>query len=295
MLKKINSKDPIKIMKKYLELIRFYQPIGTILLFLSSLFGIVFAMQKIDFNLEILKVIILFFIGSFIMRSAGCIINDLADRNFDNKVKRTKNRPIAARQISIINAFIFLISLLSIGLVILLQFNKLTIILGFIAVFLVILYPFCKRFTYYPQFILGITFNFSVLISYSAITNEINLSIILLYLISIIWTIIYDTIYAFSDIKDDLKIGIKSTAIKFSKRPKLILNILGMVKISLLLILAIINNFDHINFVMIIIYFFFFIWQMGQWKIDNQDNSIKIFKNNIINGFMICMIILNIA
>jgi len=281
-------------MKKYLELIRFYQPIGFILLFLSSLFGVVFAMQKVTFNLEILKIVILFFVGSFIMRSAGCIINDLADRNFDNKVKRTKDRPIAAGQISIINAFIFLILLLLIGLVILLQFNKLTIILGFIAIFLVILYPFCKRFTYYPQFILGITFNFSVLMSYSAIINEINLSIILLYLMAIIWTIIYDTIYAFSEINDDLKIGIKSTAIKFAKRPKLILNILGIAKISLLLIVAIINNFNYVNFAMIIIYFTFFIWQMGQWQIGDQDNSIKIFKNNIINGLMICMIILNV-
>ena len=282
-------------MKKYLELIRFYQPIGFILLFLSSLFGVVFAMQKVTFNLEILKIVILFFVGSFIMRSAGCIINDLADRNFDNKVKRTKDRPIAAGQISIINAFIFLILLLLIGLVILLQFNKLTIILGFIAIFLVILYPFCKRFTYYPQFILGITFTFSVIMSYSAIINEINLSIILLYLSAIIWTIIYDTIYAFADIKDDLKIGIKSTAIKFSKRPKLILIILGMAKIFLLLILAIINNFNYVNFIMIIIYFVFFIWQIYIWQIDDQDNSIKIFKNNIINGLLICMIILNIV
>jgi 4-hydroxybenzoate polyprenyltransferase len=282
-------------MNKYLELIRFYQPIGFILLFLSSLFGIIFSMQKVAFNMEILKVIIFFFVGSFIMRSAGCIINDLADRNFDDKVKRTKNRPIADGQISIINALIFLIFLLLIGLVILLQFNKLTIILGFIAIFLVILYPFCKRFTYYPQFILGITFNFSVLMSYSAIINEINLSIILLYLIAIIWTIIYDTIYAFADIKDDLKIGIKSTAIKFSKRPKLILIILGMAKIFLLLILAIINNFNYVNFIMIIIYFVFFIWQIYIWQIDDQDNSIKIFKNNIINGLLICMIILNIV
>jgi 4-hydroxybenzoate polyprenyl transferase len=282
-------------MNKYLELIRFYQPIGFILLFLSSLFGIIFSMQKVVFNMEILKVIIFFFVGSFIMRSAGCIINDLADRNFDDKVKRTKNRPIADGQISIINALIFLIFLLLIGLVILLQFNKLTIILGFIAIFLVILYPFCKRFTYYPQFILGITFNFSVLMSYSAIINEINLSIILLYLIAIIWTIIYDTIYAFADIKDDLKIGIKSTAIKFSKRPKLILIILGMAKIFLLLILAIINNFNYVNFIMIIIYFVFFIWQIYIWQIDDQDNSIKIFKNNIINGLLICMIILNIV
>ncbi|MDA7705560.1 4-hydroxybenzoate octaprenyltransferase [Rickettsiales bacterium] len=279
-------------MKKYLELIRFYQPIGFILLFLSSLFGIVFALRNKDFNLEILQISILFLIGSFIMRSAGCIINDIADRDFDKEVARTKDRPITSGQISVKQAIIFLGVLLLIGFLILIQFNKLTIILGFLSLFFVILYPFCKRFTYFPQFILGITFNFSVLMSYSAITNQINFSIILLYLLAVIWTVIYDTIYAFADIGDDQKIGIKSTAIKFSEHPKLILIILGLIKISLLIAIAIINYFSYINFVLILIYLIFFMWQIKKWNINDRKESIKIFKENVINGIIINIILI---
>jgi len=278
-------------MKKYLELIRFYQPIGFFLLFLSSSFGIVFALRNQYFDLEIFKITILFFIGSFIMRSAGCIINDIADRNFDKKVARTKNRPITSGQISVKQAIIFLGFLLLIGLIILLQFNKLTIFLGFFALFFVILYPFCKRFTYFPQFILGITFNFSVLMSYSAITNQINISIILLYLAAVIWTIIYDTIYAFADIEDDQKIGIKSTAIKFSKNPKLILTILGLIKMTLLTIIATINNFSNGSFVIIFLYLLFFLWQINGWGINDKKQCLTIFKNNVFNGVIISLIL----
>lgn len=278
-------------MKKYLALIRFYQPVGFFLLFLSSLFGIIFALRSQNFDFEILKIAILFFIGSFIMRSAGCIINDIADRDFDKKVARTKNRPITSGQISVKEAIVFLGFLLLIGLIILLQFNKLTILLGFFALFFVILYPFCKRFTYFPQFILGITFNFSVLMSYSAITNQINLSIILLYLVAVIWTIIYDTIYAFADIADDVKIGIKSTAIKFSKNPKLILIILGVVKILLLTIIAIINKFHYVNFIIIFCYLLFFSQQIKLLDISDKNNCIKYFKANIYNGLLMILIL----
>jgi 4-hydroxybenzoate polyprenyltransferase len=281
-------------MKKYLELIRFYQPIGFLLLFLSSLFGIIFALNDRKLDLEILQIIILFFIGSFIMRSAGCIVNDIVDRNLDNKVTRTKNRPITSGQISIKQALIFLIFLLLIGFVILLQFNKLTIFLGFLALFLVILYPFCKRFTYYPQIILGITFNFSVLMSYSAITNEINFSIILIYCASLIWTIIYDTIYAFADIDDDKKIGIKSTAIKFSNDPKSFLIILFFIKMFLLVRIIMINNFSILNFVIIIFYFLFFLYQITIWDQYDKQQSIKIFKSNIYNGLIIAFLLFDL-
>ncbi|MFT4717688.1 MAG: 4-hydroxybenzoate polyprenyltransferase [Rickettsiales bacterium] len=278
-------------MRKYLELIRFFQPIGSILLFLSSSFGIIFALRDQNFNLEILQITILFFIGSFVMRSSGCIINDITDRNLDKRVARTKNRPITSGKISVLQALIFLAALLLVGLAILLQFNLLTILLGFVALFLVILYPFCKRFTYYPQFILGITFNFSILMSYSAITNQITFSIILLYFVGLIWTIIYDTIYAFADIEDDLKIGIKSTAIKFSKNPKLILTILGLIKIALLTIIATINSFFIGSFVTIFLYLLFFFWQIKGWDINDKKQCLTIFKNNVLNGVIIGLIL----
>jgi 4-hydroxybenzoate polyprenyltransferase len=280
-------------MKNYLELIRFFQPTGFILLFLASSFGIIFALHDQNFNLEILRVTILFLIGSFIMRSAGCIINDIIDRDFDKKVARTNNRPITSGKISVPKALIFLAILLSIGLFIILQFNKLTIFLGLTSVIFIIFYPFCKRFTYYPQFILGITFNFAILMSYGAIKNEINLSIILLYFVGVIWTIIYDTIYGFSDIEDDLKVGIKSTSIKFSKNPKLILIILGLIKISLLSIVIAINNFYQAKFFMILLYLLFFIYQIKSLDISNKEQCFKSFKINIINGILILMILTN--
>lgn len=217
----------------YLRLARLHQPTGIWLLFLPCLFGILLA-TKCAYLVthEVYRVTVLFFVGSLLMRSAGCIINDLCDRKFDVLVTRTKNRPLASGEISVRNALILLFVLLLASLAILLSFNVKTIVSGFVALALVATYPLMKRFTYYPQVFLGLTFNFGILMSNLALIDRINFSTIFLYFAAIVWTVIYDTIYAFQDIEDDLRFGVKSTAIKFQNRPKEILNYLCLAMLA---------------------------------------------------------------
>lgn len=198
-------------MNRYLSLIRFYNQIGTLLLFIPCTWGLIYAR---DFSPAHW---ILFLMGAFIMRSAGCIINDMVDAKLDCHVVRTKNRPLANGSISKASAMIFLSLLLLPSLCVLLQFNELTIKIGIASVFFVILYPFCKRFTHYPQIILGITFNVGIIMAYTAATNSIIWQIFILYAIGILWTIFYDTIYAIQDVKCDISTGIKSIATRFMK------------------------------------------------------------------------------
>ena len=149
------------------------------------------------------------------MRSAGCIFNDIIDRNLDKKVERTKQRPIASKKVSLSQAFSYIILLCLISLTILLQFNLLTIILGMSSMLLAFSYPFMKRITYWPQLFLGLTFNWGVIMGWSSIANNVSLEPIILYVAAIFWTLGYDTIYGLQDVKDDEIIGVKSTSIRF--------------------------------------------------------------------------------
>lgn len=217
-----------------LKLIRFNNITGVWLLFFPALFGVLLA-NKTPNDANILNILGLFFIGSFVMRSAGCIINDVADRKFDKKVTRTKSRPLASEEMHLFTAFGVLALLLAIGLAILLQFNLLSIQLGIGALILAIIYPFAKRFTHYPQFFLGLAFSFGCLIANAAINNNVTQPIVLLYAACVVWSLIYDTIYAYQDVKDDLKAGIKSSAIKFGENPQKILFALTGLQIILLI------------------------------------------------------------
>jgi 4-hydroxybenzoate polyprenyltransferase len=209
----------------YLKLSRINNPVGIFLLLLPCFCAIALVVKILpDPNYFILtKILLLFTIGAILMRSAGCVINDLLDAKFDVKVARTKNRPIALGLISKIEALIFLFLLLVFAFIILMQFNLKTIITGILAFFLVLIYPLSKRITYFPQIILGFTFNLGVFMASFTILNDISCGIIILFLIHLVWTIIYDTIYAFQDLEDDLKIGTKSTAIAFGIKAKIIL------------------------------------------------------------------------
>ncbi len=195
-------------MKRYLSIIRFFNPTGYILLFLPCAMAVGLFGNITDYY----GLIILFFIGSFVMRSAGCIINDLLDMDIDKRVERTKNRPLAAGDISISRALVLFVFLNIIGLVILFQLSTEAIILGFISAFLFVIYPLMKRITFWPQLFLGITYNTGVLIASAHIKHEVTLPSIILYLGCIFWTLYYDTIYAFMDLKDDKKINVKSLA-----------------------------------------------------------------------------------
>ena len=264
------------------------RPIGIWLLFLPCLFGISLSIKKVALNpKDILYFTILFGLGSFIMRSAGCIINDIFDHKFDAQVKRTKNRPIAAQKITHLEALKLLVLLLICGLIILLQFNYLTILSGFFALILAITYPLMKRITYYPQIFLGLAFNFGILMSGLAITQKIDVSFIILYLASIIWTLIYDTIYAYQDIEDDLKIGVKSATIKFSKNPKIILSSLSLIMFFIICYLGIKESFKIGFFISNFLALFFLIYKIKNCDFKNDKNCLEVFKANFLVGFLI--------
>jgi len=208
----------------YLRLMRFNKPIGILLLLWPTLWALWLATDGKPPTL----IVTVFIAGVIIMRAAGCLINDIADRNFDGLVERTNQRPLVTGEVSIKQAlalFIFL-CLLALGLV--LTLNHFTIGLAIVALVLAIIYPFSKRFISFPQFILGIAFNWSIPMAFAATTNTIPNIAWLLYLITLLWTVVYDTQYAMVDREDDLRIGIKSTAIWFGKNDLYILDMLHL-------------------------------------------------------------------
>lgn len=273
-----------------IKLTRLNKPTGILLLFLPCLFGI-FLSYKENNKVDILLYIALFFAGSVVMRSAGCIINDIIDKKFDQKVKRTTSRPIANGEIGVFTALVILGILLIAGLAILLQFNQLTIIIGVVALVLIIIYPLTKRITYYPQFFLGITFNSGILLASASMANKITLPIILLYISSIFWTLIYDTIYAYQDIEDDLKIGLKSSAIKFGPNPQKILYTLAVLQVALLVAVGILSKLHLLYHSLIYLALFHLLCQIKSCDFTDSKKCLDRFKSNTTAGAIIAMAI----
>ena len=180
------------------------------------------------------------------MRSAGCIVNDIVDKDFDKKVQRTKKRPIASGKISIKKSFFYVLVLCSLAFLVLMQFNFLTIVLGMSSMFLAFSYPFMKRITYWPQLFLGITFNWGIIMAWAALNNSISYEILTLYVSAIFWTLGYDTIYGAQDMSEDEIIGLKSTSIKFKKNIKLFVTISYL--ITILTMCYLFSNFFGLNF-----------------------------------------------
>ena len=207
----------LKKITNYLELIRFNKPIGFLLLMWPCWFGL----SLLDLEIKnLISWLLIFLLGSFLMRSAGCIINDIIDKDFDKSVERTKYRPLASNRISITEAIFLLSIFLGLGLIILLQFNLYSIMLGLMSMPFVFVYPFMKRITFWPQVFLGITFSWGALIVSMQFNQSITFQFILLYIGCVIWTLGYDTIYAYQDREDDIKQNIKSTAILFGDNGK---------------------------------------------------------------------------
>ena len=207
-------------LKLFVELTRMNKPIGFMLLFWPCSWGLAYA-YSINKNTDLfIYYLVLFFLGSVLMRSAGCIFNDIIDKDYDNKVERTKKRPITSGKISVQRSFIYVLILCGLAFLILIQFNFFTILLGLGSMFLAFAYPFMKRFTYWPQLFLGITFNWGMIMAWTAMLNNLSAEIIILYFSAIFWTLGYDTIYGTQDISDDEIIGLKSTAIKFKNNIK---------------------------------------------------------------------------
>ena len=278
----------MKQLNLFIELTRLRKPIGYMLLFWPCAWGLSLAY---DFSNNIntyFFYLILFFFGSVLMRSAGCIVNDIVDKEFDKKVSRTKNRPIASERVSINLALIYVISLCFIALLVLLNFNFLTIILALCSMPLAFSYPLMKRYTYWPQLFLGVTFNYGLILGWICITNKIEFIPIILYTGAIFWTLGFDTIYGYQDIKDDEIIGVKSTSIKFKKNPKLFLMICYTTFIMSLLIVGLFMKFKYFYYIFLIIpIFHLFFFQIKNFNKEDSINCLKIFKSNNLLGSLI--------
>ncbi len=220
-------------LRSYLQLMRLDKPIGTLLLLWPTLWAVWIAAK----GQPDISILIIFIVGVILMRAAGCVINDWADRHFDGKVKRTAQRPLATGAIPQKHALFLFVALSFFAFALVLFLNLQTILFSLIAVGLAILYPFMKRYTYYPQVVLGAAFSWGIPMAFMAINEQVSAVGWVLFLTNLLWTIAYDTEYAMVDRKDDLKIGIKSTAILFGDADKLIIGILqGMVILALLLV-----------------------------------------------------------
>ncbi|VAW16744.1 4-hydroxybenzoate polyprenyltransferase [hydrothermal vent metagenome] len=200
--------------RPYARLARLDRPIGTWLLMWPCLWGVALASAAGGLAPD-WRLLLAFAIGAMVMRGAGCTFNDIVDRDIDARVKRTASRPLPSGQVSLTGAWVFLVGQCLVGLAVLVQFNTFTILLGLGSLVLVAIYPFMKRFTYWPQVFLGLAFNWGALMGWSAVTGTLATPAILLYLAGILWTLGYDTIYAHQDKEDDILIGVKSTALRF--------------------------------------------------------------------------------
>ena len=272
----------------FIELTRLKSPTGYMLLFWPCAWGLTIAYDfSNNINIYIFY-LLLFFLGSILMRSAGCIINDIVDRNFDQKVVRTKNRPIASGKISIKLALIYSLILCLLAFLILINFNFLTIVLAICSMPLAFSYPLMKRYTYWPQLFLGITFNYGLILGWTSVNENLNIIPIIFYIGAIFWTLGYDTIYGFQDIKDDEIIGVKSTSIKFKKNPILFLFICYAIFTISILTLGFKMNFNNLFFMFFILPFIhLFIFQIKRLKIEDSLNCLKIFKSNNFLGLLI--------
>ena len=274
-------------LKLFIQLTRLDKPIGYMLLFWPCSWGLTIA-YNFENNLNIyIFYLVLFFFGSVLMRSAGCIVNDIADRKYDKKVLRTKNRPIASGKISVIQGFFYVLLLCLLALIVLLQFNKLTIFLALASMPLAFIYPYMKRLTYWPQLFLGITFNYGLLLGWISIQENLSLTPIIFYIGAIFWTLGYDTIYGYQDIKDDEIIGVKSTSIKFKNNPKKFLSLCYVITLISLIIIKLSMNFNNTYFLFMILPAMHLFFQVKMLDIKDDNICLKIFKSNNMLGLII--------
>ena len=278
----------MKHLNLFIELTRLKKPIGYMLLFWPCLWGLTLVY---DFNNEIYtyaKYLIFFLLGSILMRSAGCIVNDIVDKKFDKKVERTKNRPIASGQVSTSLALVYTLVLCFFAFLVLINFNLLTIILALASMSLAFTYPLMKRFTYWPQLFLGITFNYGLILAWASINNDISITPILFYFGAIFWTLGYDTIYGYQDIKDDEIIGVKSTSIKFKNNPKSFLILCYSIFFVLLILVGVLMQFSNIFYLTLTITFLhLFFYQIKFLNTKIPENCMKIFKSNNVLGLIV--------
>ena len=284
----------MKHLKIFIELTRLNKPIGFMLLFWPCSWGLTYAKSFSQNNSIYFYYLILFFFGSLLMRSAGCIFNDIVDKDFDKKVKRTKKRPLAANIISVNHAFFYVAFLCFIAFLILIQFNTFTIFLGLGSMLLAFSYPFMKRITYWPQLFLGITFNWGIIMSWTSMGYDISYNILTLYTAAIFWTLGYDTIYGAQDMSDDEIIGLKSSSIKFKKNIKFFVG--SCYFLSVLLLSFLFLELIGINFFTLFLFAFFLslFYQLKTFKKEEQESCLMAFKINNLSGLILFLSIYSI-
>ncbi len=275
-----------KITHPYWRLMRIDRPIGTWLLLLPTLWGLALCRNDISWQELLIDMILLSF-GAIIMRGAGCVWNDITDRDIDGLVARTRVRPIPSGEVSVQSAVFFCIFLCLMGLAILLLLPKPSIIYGLASVLLFIPYPFMKRITWFPQFWLGMTFNWGIIIANGASGYYPDGEVWFLYGNAILWTLFYDTIYACQDKEDDAMAGIKSTALKFGKKIRPILAAIMGVFLLNLIILGIIFNYGVFYFIGLLMALCHAYWQFRQFNPDDAAGCLRLFKSNKYFGIII--------
>ena len=283
----------MKHLNLFIELTRLNKPTGYMLLFWPCLWGLTLVYNFDGAIHTYIKFLIFFLLGSILMRSAGCIVNDITDKKFDQKVDRTKNRPIASGKISTKLALLYALILCFLAFLVLINFNLLTIIMALASMPFAFSYPLMKRFTYWPQLFLGITFNYGLVLAWISINNSLSLTPIVFYIGAIFWTLGYDTIYGYQDIKDDEIIGIKSTSIKFKDNPKGFLILCYSVFIITLIFVGSLMKFNNIFYLTLLVTFFhLFFYQIKLLNVKSPERCKKIFKSNNMFGLIVFLNIL---
>jgi 4-hydroxybenzoate polyprenyltransferase len=272
----------------YLQLIRFDRPIGTLLLLWPTLWALWLAAGGIPD----LQLLLIFAVGCLLMRSAGCIVNDYADRHVDGAVKRTRNRPLVTGALTPREALLFFGLLLLAAFALVLMTNALTVGLSFIAVLLASSYPFMKRYTHLPQVVLGAAFSWSIPMAFAAQTGELPRSLWLLYLGNLLWTVMYDTEYAMVDREDDLKIGIKSTAILFGDLDRAAVGVLQLLTLVSLAFAGLAFKLGLPYFASLVVVLGLFLWQ--QWAIRERDPA-RCFQAFLHNNYVGMVVFAGIA
>ncbi|MCY3820788.1 MAG: 4-hydroxybenzoate octaprenyltransferase [Gammaproteobacteria bacterium] len=265
----------------YAQLMRLDKPVGTLLLVWPTLAALWIAAEGVP----PLPILLAFVVGTFVMRSAGCVINDIADRNFDGRVARTHDRPLPAGRVSLVEAFALFGVLLLLALAIVMTLNTATQLLAAAGVLITIIYPFLKRWTHWPQVVLGAAFSWGIPMAFTAVTGSLPLIAWVLFAASAVWIIAYDTQYAMVDRRFDLDIGLKSSAILFANLDRAIIGVLQCLALVLFLVAGVQAGFRHAFFAALVAAGGLFVYH--QWLIRDREESacFKAFRNNVWVGF----------
>jgi 4-hydroxybenzoate polyprenyltransferase len=272
--------------RPYLRLARLDRPTGIWLLLLPCLWAIALGSPTASVGLGNA---VLFAIGAIVMRSAGCTVNDILDRNIDAQVERTRGRPLPSGQIGLLGALVFLAVLLVLGFAVLIQLNRLSIVLGVLSLGLVGAYPLMKRIIWWPQAFLGLTFNWGALMGWAAVTGRIGVAAVALYAAGLCWTLVYDTIYAHQDARDDADAGVKSTALWFGRFSRLWLAGFALAMLALLWTAGAVAGLGRVYVAMLILVALHLAWLLAFWKTDDPRDCLRRFQASRWTGLLVVL------